>query len=182
MAATRTIARLHRRQQAPLVIIERVLVDWLNPLEAYPADVIRQRFRFWPETIMFVLSLQVPDVGERESGLPPLLALLCLWYLATGGFQNLIGDSFRVSQSTVCRSVWAVVLCILQVSDRFVKWHVNEASRTRSQEEFFNVAGSPTFHSKSKIFKLKFLSSSYLYIWWYGWYDNKLTCQISGIR
>ena len=141
MAAILATARRRRRQQ--LHDFPRfVIPDRMNPMEILPREKIKQLYRFFPETIMYILSM-VPDLRRRTTGLPPLWALLAtLRYLATGGFQILIGEMLRLSQSSVCRSLWQVVQCLLEHRHQFVLWHPNRASVKRSKQDFFNIAGA----------------------------------------
>jgi hypothetical protein len=68
-------------------------VDWENPLEMMPETEIFKRFRFRPDTILFIVGLLIvlePILKRdtlRSCALPPLLqVLVTLRFLATGGF------------------------------------------------------------------------------------------------
>ena len=68
----------------------RLFQDRENPLEEFPEQVILQRYRFSPDTIMFMMTIVGEAASEttRNCALPPLMKLLlCLRYLASGTFR-----------------------------------------------------------------------------------------------
>ena len=77
--------------------------DQSNPLKDLEADEVIRRYRFLPNTIMFILR-EINPIGivnptKRNSPLPPLLQLLIsLRFLATCAMHLLVGDSLNLSR------------------------------------------------------------------------------------
>ena len=98
----------NRRQRHRQRVAHNRLVDRENPLEMMPETEIFKRFRFRPDTILFIvrlLELILKRDTLRSCALPPLLqVLVTLRFLATGGFYSLIADIFIscAGQSGMC--------------------------------------------------------------------------------
>ncbi|KAH3896012.1 hypothetical protein DPMN_020183 [Dreissena polymorpha] len=77
------INRLRRRQ-----LIERVVADRSNPLEVLSAEEVRERYRFCPETIHFIVGVVfnvLDSPTSRSLPVPTLLSVLtALQFFATG--------------------------------------------------------------------------------------------------
>ena len=141
MAVNNRRRRRHRQRVA-----HNRLVDRENPLEMMPETEIFKRFRFRPDTILFIVRLLEPILKRdtlRSCALPPLLqVLVTLRFLATGGFYSLISDTFNsVSAPSVCRG-----LC--QITRRFVKM-LTGARAEETKQQFYAIAGKViTNHNK----------------------------------
>lgn len=123
----------------------RVFVDRTNPLETLNEDEVFRRFRFRPRTIIFIVGLienVVTHRTKRSLALPPLLqVLVTLRFLATGAFQQLIGDSLnRISQPTISRIVRRVTRALTSLVKDFIKFPTGRAATTVKQE-FGSIAG-----------------------------------------
>ena len=89
----------HRRQFRRLLLVPhrrlRLFKDRSNPPETMEEDEVFERFRFHPQTVMYLIGL-LPNLAhptKRNNPLPPLIqVLVCLRYLATGAIHLLIGD------------------------------------------------------------------------------------------
>lgn len=113
MAARRRQLRSLRRQLLNNAFISRrVIRDRINLLKNYSGDEIFDRFRFYPQTIHFIMDKIAPTLTHnttKNCTLPPVLQLLtCLRFLATGAFYRLVGDSIVVSETTTGRCCHAV--------------------------------------------------------------------------
>jgi hypothetical protein len=105
--------------------VPRVFKDRSNPLEDLSEDEVFRRYRFHPDTIVYILSL-LPSLcrrTKRNFPVPPLLQLLVtLRYLATGSMHLLIGDSVGLSRSTVGRIVRQTTRLLCALADSFIKF------------------------------------------------------------
>ncbi|XP_069105078.1 putative nuclease HARBI1 [Argopecten irradians] len=144
MAGGRFVQRELRERVLPR---PRVFVDRTNPLETLNEDEVFRRFRFRPRTIIFIVGLienVVTHRTKRSLALPPLLqVLVTLRFLATGAFQQLIGDSLnRISQPTISRIVRRVTRALTSLVKDFIKFPTGRAATTVKQE-FGSIAGFP---------------------------------------
>lgn len=138
--------RQRRRRRHRQRICHYRLVDRQNPLENLPECEVFQRFRFRPQTILYIAALLNPFIQRdtlRNSPLNPIFqVLITLRYLATGGFYSLISDTFSsISPPSVCRVVRDVCYALCQLSRQFIKMPSGvESDEVISQ--FYNVAGN----------------------------------------
>ncbi|XP_062613215.1 putative nuclease HARBI1 [Saccostrea cucullata] len=143
MAARRVLvwryrnAQQHRRP--------RFFRDRSNPLEDLDEDEVFERYRFRPQTILFILGL-LPNLARptgRNNPLPPLLQLLlCLRFLATGAIHLLIGDSLNISRSTAGRCIRDIASHLSNLCRRFVRFPTgNDALSVK--RAFSAIAGFP---------------------------------------
>jgi hypothetical protein len=134
MAVNNRCQRHHRRYRQR--VANNRLVDRENPLEMMPETKMFKRFRFRPDTILFIVGLLLEPMLKRDTlrscALPPLLqVLVTLRFLATGGFYSLIADTFNsVSAPSMCRVVGDVCRGLCQIAWRFVRM----TSGTRAEE------------------------------------------------
>ena len=81
----------------------RVFRDRTNPLEALSDDEVLYRLRL-PREIIFRLCgelVELDPLGRRGGSLPVSIQLcIALRYLATGSFQDMVGELHGVSQPT----------------------------------------------------------------------------------
>ena len=89
------------QRRRPRHVRERV-----NPLDIYDDVDLVSRFRFRRNDIEIILrdiQDEIQHETDRNAALAPSLQLLiALRFYASGSFQNVIGDGFHVSPSTVC--------------------------------------------------------------------------------
>ncbi|XP_036340151.1 putative nuclease HARBI1 [Rhagoletis pomonella] len=81
-----------------------------NPM-ALSAEAFKKRFRLNKSGFEYVLS-RLQFKGHLSTSVPPVLQLAAtLSLLASGGFQNAVGNDYliRLGQSSVCEIVWNVV-------------------------------------------------------------------------
>ncbi|XP_061192286.1 uncharacterized protein LOC133200516 [Saccostrea echinata] len=123
----RLMSHQHRRP--------RLFKDRSNPLEDLEDDEVYDRFRFRPQTIIFILGLfpVLSRPTNRNHPLPPLIQLLLsLRYFATGAVHILIGDSLDISQSSSGRCIRAVAGQLANLARRFVVFPTNnDAASTK---------------------------------------------------
>ena len=142
----------HRRRYRQRVAHNRP-VDRENTLEMMPETEIFKRFRFRPDTILFIVGLLEPILKRdtlRSCALPPLLqVLVTLRFLATGGFYSLIADTFNsVSAPSVCRAVRDVCCELCQIARRFVRMPTG-ARAEETKQQCYAIAGKViTNHKK----------------------------------
>ncbi|KAH3894461.1 hypothetical protein DPMN_018618 [Dreissena polymorpha] len=81
----------------------RVFRDRTNPLETLSPMEIRERYRFFPETILFLVNmLNLERATERSCPLPPLISTLAaLHFLATGTHHIVTAGLHGISRSSV---------------------------------------------------------------------------------
>ena len=127
----------HRRIAVRRIILNhqlrrpRVFRDRSNPLEDLEEEEIFERYRFRPETILYLIGL-LPDLSRptrRNCPLPPLLQiLLCLRFLASGAMHLLIGDSLSISRSSAGRCIREVALHIANLRGQLLKFPTGAAA------------------------------------------------------
>lgn len=146
MAAHQRVLRRNRRQQGRLRV-PRVFKDRSNPLEDLRESEVFERYRFRPDTIMFIMSI-LPDLSFatlRNCPIPPMLQLLVtLRFLATGAMHLLLGDSVNISRSTTGRIVRRTTALLAALARQYVKF----PSPPRSNEikkGFAKIAGKTIF-------------------------------------
>ena len=117
-----------------------------DPLELLTPNLCKERYRFLPDTIESLLNVIGDDLQshtKRSFAISPLLQLLTvLRFLACGTFYNVVGDTVRVSKSTVCRIIRRVCRSIC-----YKLWHLvafpDANCRRDIKEEFEEIAGMP---------------------------------------
>ena len=109
------IIRRERRLPRP-----RVFRDRTNPLEDMEHEEVFERYRFKPETIIFLVEILYADLARptrRNSALPPLIQILvALRFLATGSFYILVGEPLGIAKSTAGRAVRHVCFLLARLA------------------------------------------------------------------
>ena len=106
---------------------ERVFRDRQNPLEVFPAEEVRRKFRFWPSTIL-VLCQIFEDIGpstKRSQALPTLLRVCVgLRFLASGAFNHIVGDLWPIiiDDATVHRTATKFVDAVCRVHKKWISF------------------------------------------------------------
>lgn len=142
MAAHRRFA-VRRMIQNRQLRRPRVFRDRSNPLEDLEEEEIFERYRFRPETILYLIGL-LPDLSRptrRNCPLPPLLqVLLCLRFLASGAMHLLIGDSLSISRSSAGKCIREVAMLIASLRGQFIKFPTG-ADANEAKLALSSVAG-----------------------------------------
>ncbi|XP_061170533.1 putative nuclease HARBI1 [Saccostrea echinata] len=143
MAVRRHLQRRRRRRNSIL----RRMNDRSNPLETLNEAEVFERYRFVPETIMFIVGLiqdQLLYDSQRNNPLTPLYqVLVALRYFATGSFYITLGDTLSVSKSTAGRAVRRVTDLLCTQVRQFVRLpDRNESICIKSA--FHKIAGFPS--------------------------------------
>ena len=86
-----------------------------------------ERYRFQRDSVQYISDLVVDDLPAYENGcgrpVEPIVQVGCfLRYVASNCFQQVLGDTFNISQSTVNRSIWNVCDALLLHLNEFIKW------------------------------------------------------------
>ena len=78
-------------------------------IDDFTDEELRARYRFKRECILFITNLVAGDITRNTRGnhaLSPLhQVLIALRFYASGGFLQVIGDTFGVDKSTVSRAI-----------------------------------------------------------------------------
>ena len=118
----------------------RRLFDPTNPIAGMTDDEVYARYRFRPQTIQLIMTV-IGGVLLRESGrgLPPLLQVLCtIRFLATGSFQQVIGDPFNIHASTACRTIHNVCEAFTRLAPQYCHFPTRER-RHELKQLFFQL-------------------------------------------
>ncbi|XP_053407669.1 putative nuclease HARBI1 isoform X2 [Mercenaria mercenaria] len=120
----------------------RFFKDRSNPLEVLSRDEVRERYRFFPETIVYICGLL--DLARPTQRSQPLTALLTtlvsLHYFATNCHHIVTADLHGVSRSSVSR---AVSQFTDQLCGRMQDFIPFPEDKQACQRQFFNIAGFP---------------------------------------
>ncbi|XP_048759899.2 putative nuclease HARBI1 [Ostrea edulis] len=135
-----------RRRHRQRIAYNR-LVDRENPLENLCEVEVFKRYRFRPDTVLYITGLLAPSLTHetlRSCALPPLLqVLVTLRFLATGGFYSLISDTFSsISPPSICRAVRDVCRGLCWVARQFINMPTGPRM-VQVKQEFFAIAGFP---------------------------------------
>ena len=126
---------------------EIVLKDRSNPLENYLPDVVKEKYRFLPQTIYDLCGLIGGALKRRtkRSAAFPILwqVLIALRYLATGADYIVIADTFKISKSSVCRCVWAVCTEIAKKTSALIRLP-NKQTQLEYKRAFYAMCGIPS--------------------------------------
>ena len=119
--------------------------DCSNPLEDLEPDEVFRRYRFLPDTIMYILReinpIDIVCMTNKNLPLPPLLQLVVfLLFLATGAMHLLVRDSLNLSRSAAGRCIRDVTIKIVQVSRGHIKFQSGRGA-DEVKTAFGKVAG-----------------------------------------
>jgi hypothetical protein len=126
---------------------ENVYVETSNLKYYCRTNIVSKNFK--PKTIHvhyspFQIEDQLEYESDRNCSLTPMNQLLiALRFYATGTFQLVIGDLFKVHKSTACRAVHKVTACIGKLCSKFVKFPSSAHERRDIMNQFFQLSGLP---------------------------------------
>ena len=144
------LARIRRRRNLAnrrVLRRPRVLRDRSNPFLGIDAQRCRAIYRFFPETIVFLLEvledlLRAPT--RRSLPLPPYLQLaIYLRFTATNAFYTVLAEIYNVSPQSVMRSIRRVAAAICQAFPHTIRM---PRDLRELKEVFFRIAGKKLFH------------------------------------
>ena len=135
----------------PLVRIKNP-IDFLpgrSPLlETFTDEEIRDRYRFRRDSIEYLCELledQLVRPTNRSHALSvSTQVLIGLRYLASGSFQQVIGDILGVDKSTVSRVLIQFLDALISKKDQFIKFPRNIAEKNILKQGFYEIAGFPS--------------------------------------
>ena len=143
MAAHQRVLRRNLRENL-VPRVPRVIRDRTNPLENLSEHEVFLRYRFRPDTIMYIVSI-LPNLSSptrRNSPIPALLqVLITLRFIATGAIHLLIGDTVNVSRSTVGRVVRKVSRYLQQLSPQYIQFPRHQQAND-VKSGFSRIAGN----------------------------------------
>ena len=118
-----------------------------NPCDQFTDYELYQRFRFDNNTISFITELIRADLEKqtgRSRSIPPkIMVMIALRYYASNALQNVVADSFGVSQMAVSTAVTKVTNALCNLIPTFVRFPVALEDRQRSFHEFYKKASFP---------------------------------------
>ncbi|XP_052778725.1 putative nuclease HARBI1 [Mya arenaria] len=127
--------------------IPRVLKDRAKPLESLSGVEVRERYRFYPETIVMIVGVvfnELDAATRRSLRLPPLLSVLVtLQFFATGAHHLLIAEIHGISRPSVGRAIDRITNALCRHINKFISMPVNDAERRIEKKEFYSIAGFP---------------------------------------
>ena len=128
----------------------RVFRDRMNPLDLRTDEELFERYRFRRPTIFFLCQLVENSVRHptvRSLALSPMVQLLVfLRFVATGAFQQLVGDAIHISKSTAGMCIRRVASAFADLAGQFIKFPTGqEAANTK--RKFHSIAGTLTIIS-----------------------------------
>ncbi|XP_061169467.1 uncharacterized protein LOC133178786 [Saccostrea echinata] len=159
--------RQRRRRRHRQRVAHNRLVDRENPLELMPEKEIFKRYRFRPNTILFVVNLLRRFLERdtlRSCALTPLLQVMAtLRFLATGAFYSFVADAFdSLSPSTVCRAVKDVCHALCQMSWQFIRMPARHAA-DGVKKHFYSIAGKESKEDSKMKEKCELISYLLIY-------------------
>jgi nuclease HARBI1 len=93
---------------------------------------------------MFQIKDQLEYDSNRGQGLSPVnQLLLALRFYATGTFQLVVGDTFDIHKSTVCRTLHKVTAAIASLRAKYVKLPTTAQDRRDIMNSFYLASGLP---------------------------------------
>jgi hypothetical protein len=132
--------RENRQRRRPRRFFPRV-----NPLDVYEDDEIFMRYRFYPQTILFILSLirdRLQPATRRSEAIQPVYQLLtALRFVATGGFHLTVGDCIKLSKSSAGVCVRRVLDAIADLAPRFITFPTGNRAM-EVMDSFHKIAGN----------------------------------------
>ena len=125
---------------------EKLLKDRLNPLENLLPDEVKARYRFFPETIYKICRIVRPAIvrkTKRSAALPVLWqVLLALRFYTTGSYYLVVGDTMKVSKSSVCRCIYSVSMALADKSADVIRLP-NRKTCLQLKRAFYALGGIP---------------------------------------
>lgn len=102
---------------------QRVFRDRSNPFDIYNDHEFYQRFRFDKESVNFLCE-RFGTFCESKTYCHPLpkevKILITLRFMASNSLQQVVGDLFGCSQSTICTTIWQVLKVIAHEINSFI--------------------------------------------------------------
>ena len=116
-------------------------------IDDFTDEELRARYRFKRESILFITNLVAGDITRntrRNHALSPLHQVpIALRFYASGGFLQVIGDTFGVDKSTVSRAITDVSRALAAKQPRFIKWPLTHDECAKIKNEFYIHGGFP---------------------------------------
>ena len=104
-------------------------------------EELKTRYRFSKNSIEFIADLISEDIErdtKRNKALSPFTqVLIFLQFVASGSFQQVVGDTIEMDKSTVSRVVHRVAEALCRKSEQFIEWPTTEVAKRKNQEGFF---------------------------------------------
>ena len=139
---------LYLEYQRRLIRRERVFRDRTNPLDTYNDQELIKKYRLSRPMILYLIDTLEDDLSPttiRNKAIPASLQIfISLRVLASGSFQEVIGDGHGVSKASVSRKLHKVCQAICRhLTNVYIKFPTSVAEQRRVKEQFFEVANFP---------------------------------------
>lgn len=119
------LQRMDRRRRFNNIPVPR-LKDRSNPLEDLDEVQFRRRFHMHKSTVHFIFNLIKEDLRvpvKRGCHIPPIFQLcIAIRFYVTDAFQIVIGDLYKINQSTVSRMTVRVSTAIAKLATQFIRF------------------------------------------------------------
>ena len=151
-----TVWRFLRRQLAINPPVPQVILDRINPLEAFSDEGFRERFRLRKETVLDVVNEL--DLGDPRGPFVPPVVQLCMFLLwaANGCFFRMIGDIIGTHGASVSRILKRVSLAIIRIARRWIHMP-RDKERAQVKRAFFAIAGKwSNFPNTNPVYSIGF--------------------------
>ena len=139
------LQRLQRFNRFRQQRVPRLFRDRANPLEMLSRVEIRERYRFFPETIVMIVASLFPALDTptgRSMPLPPLLSLLVtLQFFATGAHHLLIAEIHGISRPSVGRAIDRVTHALCGLMGTHIYMSRDDAEKRAKKRQFYSIAG-----------------------------------------
>lgn len=126
---------------------ERVFRDRTNPLDIYNDIELYERFRLPRHRLLELIDELRPYLEHptrRQNAISAeIQTLVGLRYLASGCFQNAVGDLVNINRSTACRIIRRVALALKGLLHRYVKFPSTDGQINIIKQGFHAIAGFP---------------------------------------
>lgn len=126
---------------------QRIFREATNLFQSYSDEEFYQRFRLTKESVVNVLDIIGPNISpitQRNKSITALnQLLLTLRFLATGTFQNIIGDVIGIYKTTVYRILKKVLSAIANLSGNYIEMPTMPEDIASIKTQFAPMYGFP---------------------------------------
>ena len=108
---------------------------------------LRAHYRFKRESILFITNLVAGDITcntQQNHALSPLhQVLIALRFYASGGFLQVVGNTFSVDKSTVSHAIMDASRALAAKQPCFIKWPLTHDECAKIKNKFYIRGGFP---------------------------------------
>ena len=115
--------------------------------DSFTDDEIWQRFRFWRDSIRYIINVLYDDLirptNRNHTLSVETQVLAALRFFASGSFEQVIGDVIGIDKSTMSRVITGFCAALNHWAQEFIKFPFNNDEKNASKEGFFKMGGFP---------------------------------------